>query len=113
MSPISPMIEEMFTICPEPRSIMCGSTAWHNEERPREVDGDDLVPVLVGRLAGGLTAHGRLRMRTLGDAPATRYFRDSRTVETYTLVSSRANRACDSSMVATQSTSVSLAVCSW
>ena len=34
MLPISPMIEEMLTIRPEPRSIMCGSTAWLMKNAP-------------------------------------------------------------------------------
>src|ERR1700730_8180603 len=34
MLPISPMIEEMFTIRPEPRSIMCGSAAWLMKNAP-------------------------------------------------------------------------------
>jgi hypothetical protein len=34
MFPVSPMIDEMFTIRPDPRSIMCGSTAWLMKNAP-------------------------------------------------------------------------------
>ena len=34
MLPVSPMIEEMFTIRPDPRSIMCGRTACDMKKAP-------------------------------------------------------------------------------
>ena len=37
MLPISPTIEEMFTIRPEPRSIMCGKTACDMKNAPERL----------------------------------------------------------------------------
>ena len=37
MLPVSPMIDEMLMIRPEPRSIMCGSAAWDMKNAPERL----------------------------------------------------------------------------